>query len=66
MKCKIGLIVMSSSEFINHSCDVGFNLFFFLQQGKGISGNFEKSKLNPIPSKKDNSEVSFKHSFDKF
>ena len=40
--------------------------FFFLQQGKGISGNFEKSKLNPIPSKKDNSEVSFKHSFDKF
>ena len=54
---------MSSSEFINHSCDVGFN-FFFLQQGKGISGNFEKSKLNPIPSKKDNSEVSFKH--DKF
>ena len=58
MKCKIGFIVMSSSEFINHS--------FFLQQGKGISGNFEKSKLNPIPSKKDNSEVSFKHSFDKF
>ena len=57
---------MSSSEFINHSCDVGFNFFFFLQQGKGISGNFEKSKLNPIPSKKDNSEVSFKHSFDKF
>ena len=28
MKCKIGFIVMSSSEFIN-SCDVGFNLFFF-------------------------------------
>lgn len=25
-------------------------------KGKGISGNFEKSKLNPIPSKKDNSE----------
>lgn len=31
------------------------NLLFltFLYQGKGVFGNFEKSKLNPIPNKKD-------------
>ena len=57
MKYKIGFTVMSLSEFTNHSY---FNWFFFLQQGRGIFGNFEKSKLNPIPNKNDDSGVSCK------
>jgi len=35
-------------------CDLTIIFFTSLCQGKGIFGNFEKSKLDPIPNKKDN------------
>ena len=39
---------------------IHISIGFFLQQGRGIFGNFEKSKLNPIPNKNDDSGVSCK------